>query len=279
MGAFSLVGCRGATTPVSTAGWATGGTAVMKGGYADPFAAGPGASCKLTCSATIGPCYARTLLRKDISEGQPGLPVRLALLVLDEQCKPVPGALVDIWHAGPAGMYSGDDGEPMCTLEDPKALAARWFRGQQTADARGRVDFDTCFPGWYHGRTVHVHFTVKTADGHGVTSQLFFDDALVDAIMKREPVYAGREARDTNNANDGVIGADEVNDYLFAVSRQHDGAMLASKAIILQTHGEVCSTKGGLEVGGPGGHPPGPPPPGWRPPPGGHPPPGKRPPR
>ena len=267
VGVLALPGCGGATIVPGRAAWATGGTAVMKGGYADPFASGIGATCKLTCSATIGPCYAKTISRKDISEGQPGLPVRLAFLVLDEQCRPIPHASVDIWHAGPAGMYSGDDGEPMCTMDDPKALAARWFRGVQKTDAKGRVDFDTCFPGWYHGRTIHVHFIVTTTDGHTVTSQLFFDDGLVDAIVAKEPGYDTRGLRDTNNTNDGVIGKDEVADYLFTTSRQHDGAMLAAKAIILQTHGEVCETKGG-EGGppGPGGFPPGGPPDG----PGGH---------
>ena len=148
-------------------------------------------------------------------------------------------------------MYSGDDGEPMCTMDDPKALAARWFRGIQKTDAKGRVDFGTCFPGWYHGRTVHIHLTVTTADGHTVTTQLFFDDALVDAIVAKQPGYDTRGLRDTNNTNDGVIGKDEVVDYLFTSMRQHDGTMLASKAIVLQTHGAVCETKGG--AGGPGG--------------------------
>src|SRR4051794_41121421 len=72
--------------------WATGGTASMSGTYPDPFAAGIGTTCSLTCSATIGPCYAQTIERADISEGRAGLPVRLSFLVVDEACKPVANA-------------------------------------------------------------------------------------------------------------------------------------------------------------------------------------------
>jgi len=163
-------------------------------------------------------------------------------------------------------MYSGDDGEPMCTMDDPKALAARWFRGIQKTDAKGRVDFGTCFPGWYHGRTVHIHLTVTTADGHTVTTQLFFDDALVDAIVAKQPGYDTRGLRDTNNTNDGVIGKDEVVDYLFTSTRQHDGTMLASKAIVLQPTARSArrreeradrEARGARGAGGPEGRPAG----------------------
>ncbi|WP_426752119.1 hypothetical protein [Myxococcus sp. Y35] len=43
-----------------------------------------------------------------------------------------------------------------CTSGDAEARAARWFRGVQTTDANGRVNFDTCFPGWYSSRTIHI---------------------------------------------------------------------------------------------------------------------------
>ena len=90
-----------------TQGWATGGTAAMTGDHADPFAAGHGATCTLTCSATVGPCHAQTVARRDISEGHAGLPTRLSFLLLDTSCQPVAGAEVDLWHAAPEGVYSG----------------------------------------------------------------------------------------------------------------------------------------------------------------------------
>ncbi|MBZ4329550.1 protocatechuate 3,4-dioxygenase [Corallococcus interemptor] len=252
--------------------WATGGTAAMTAAatYPDPFASGMGTVCNLNCEATLGPCYATTVDRKDISEGHDGLPVRLAFLVVDESCKPIPGATVDIWHAGPEGLYSGEDASDFCTSGDATARSARWFRGVQTTDANGRVDFDTCFPGWYSSRTIHIHFTVRVNGQEFVTSQLFFDDATSDDIINHQPLYDTRGARDTTNQNDTVVSADAVGDYLFATQRMSDGAMLASKTLVIRSSldNASCAIPGGSGGGGPGGPPPGGdggmgPPPGW----------------
>ncbi|WP_426748759.1 protocatechuate 3,4-dioxygenase [Myxococcus faecalis] len=249
--------------------WATGGTAAMSGTYADPFTDESGTPCALTCAATLGPCYAQTLVRKDISEGHDGLPVRLAFRILDDQCRPIQGASVDIWHAAPEGLYSGEDASTFCTSDDPSATSARWFRGVQVTDADGRCDFDTCFPGWYSSRTVHIHFTVRLGEAEYVTSQLFFDDALNDDIINHQPLYDTRGPRDTTNANDNVVSAESVNDYLFQTARQDDGALLAWKTLIIRSSLDTaqCQIPGGNGGGG-GGPPPGGdggmgPPPGW----------------
>ncbi|MFB1485250.1 protocatechuate 3,4-dioxygenase [Corallococcus sp. RDP092CA] len=235
--------------------WATGGTAAMTAAasYPNPFSAGTGTACTLTCESILGPCYAQTVERKDISEGHDGLPVRLAFRILREDCTPVEGATLDVWHAGPEGLYSGDDAADSCTFGDAEARSARWFRGVQTTDADGRVDFDTCFPGWYSGRTIHIHFTVRLNGQEYVTSQLFFDDALNDDIINTQPLYDERGARDTTNSNDTVVSADSVGDYLFTTQRMADGAMLASKTLIIRSAltQEQCSIPGGS--GGPGG--------------------------
>jgi protocatechuate 3,4-dioxygenase beta subunit len=229
----------GAADLASSGGWATGGTGVMSGNYPDPFMGGLGSTCDLTCSQTLGPCYAKTLTRKDISEGHNGLPVRLAFLVVDSACQPVAGASVDIWHAAPEGVYSGDDAAQMCTLNDPNALQARWFRGVQTTDAKGRVDFDTCFPGWYSGRTIHIHFTVRLSGTEYVTSQLYFDDALDDEIVETQPLYDTRGARDTKNASDHIYPG---SGYVFQTQRTPDGAMLAWKTLVIRssTSTQLC---------------------------------------
>jgi diguanylate cyclase (GGDEF)-like protein len=233
--------------------WATGGTASIKGGYADPFAEGLGATCALACAATLGPCYAQTIVRKDISEGHDGLPARMAFLVVDETCKPVEGATIDIWHTAPEGVYSGNDASQMCTLGNAAAVASRFFRGVQTTDAAGRADFDTCFPGWYSGRTIHVHFTVRLNGTEYVTSQLFFDDTLEDEIIASQPLYNDRGARDTRNTNDGVISASAVADYTFHTKRMDDGVMMAWKTLVIRSSpaSALCSVPGGSMMGGP----------------------------
>ena len=244
----STGGAGGAGGTIETGAWATGGTASMTGTYPDPFTEGLGSTCELLCAATLGPCYAATLVRKDISEGQNGLPVRLAFLLVDEACKPVEGATIDIWHTSATGLYSGDDSISMCTLDNAEAVAARWFRGVQSTDAKGRADFDTCFPGWYNGRTIHIHFTIRVKDVEYVTSQLFFDDALTDEIIASEPVYKDRGKRDTTNANDGVITAADAPDYSFQTKRMDDGAMLAWKTLVIRSNvaDTLCSLGGGM---------------------------------
>ena len=215
--------------------WATGGTSSMTGNYPDPFSDGIGTTCTLTCAATLGPCYANTLERMDISEGQSGLPVRLAFLIIDEACNPIDGAEIDIWHTSATGLYSGEDASNMCTFGDAEARAGRWFRGVQTTDSSGRADFDTCFPGWYSGRTIHIHFTIRVGGTEYVTSQLFFDDSLSDEIIATQPIYSDRGARDTTNTNDNVIRSADIEDYVFRTERMPDGAMLASKAIVIRS--------------------------------------------
>jgi protocatechuate 3,4-dioxygenase beta subunit len=241
-----------ASADVNGGGWATGGTKSMTGNYPDPFATGVGNVCMLTCSAILGPCYARTLERKDISEGHDGLPVRLSLLILDEACKPLPGVSIDIWHAGPNGIYSGDDSAANCNFNDTEALASRWFRGVQTTNESGRADFDTCFPGWYAGRTIHIHVTLRKGDVEYLTTQLFFDDLLCDDITTTQPLYKERGMRDTTNASDAFITPVAAPDYSFRTARMADGAMLASKAIFLRNvpTAPLCSTPGNSDGGG-----------------------------
>lgn len=215
--------------------WATGGTASMDGNYPDPFTGNLGDTCALTCSATLGPCYVSTLERMDISEGQNGLPVRFAFLLVDESCLPIEGATLDIWHTSAGGYYSGEDAPFGCTLGDPAAEMSRWFRGVQTSDASGRVDFNSCFPGWYPGRTIHIHFTVRLKNEEYLTSQLYFDDLLANEIVANEPIYSARGPRDTDNTTDGLISAAAAPDYSFQTARMSDGAMLAWKVLVIRS--------------------------------------------
>jgi protocatechuate 3,4-dioxygenase beta subunit len=37
-----------------------------------------------------------------------------------------------------------------------------FLRGRQRTDSNGMVAFHTIYPGWYPGRTVHIHLTVHS---------------------------------------------------------------------------------------------------------------------
>jgi len=160
-------------------------------------ATAPGtADCILMPELTEGPYYLDLdLVRRDITEGRPGVPFDLAVSVVDaDSCEPIEGAAVDVWHCDAEGVYSGVQGD-----------SGTFLRGVQMTGADGVASFRTIFPGWYTGRAVHVHLKVAlgTTDVH--TGQLFFDEATLAATYESEP-YASRGGPDTSNKADGIYG-------------------------------------------------------------------------
>jgi protocatechuate 3,4-dioxygenase beta subunit len=249
MGAYSgaavfFAGCKevvflGGDLPQPLAEWATGGTASMidQANYPDPFAVAP-ASCLLLCETTAGPCTTtNTPIRQDISEGVSGLPVRLALRFVNEACEPLVGATVEIWHTHRKGVYSGQTPAlDFCSGGDPEAPLNMSFRGVQVTDVNGRVNFDTCYPGWYPGRAIHIHFQVTSNNQTFAISQLFFNELLTSEIFATHPEYEEFGQPDTTQDTDGVLnGANDISDYTLDVAQMTDKAMLASKVITLRT--------------------------------------------
>jgi len=170
---------------------------------ADSDGAGPAGvasgavSCVLTPEQTEGPYYiAGEKYRRNITDGRPGVPLSLRLRVVDAStCKPIAGAAVDIWHADALGVYSGFGSG---------ATSRTFMRGIQKTDANGLARFHTVYPGWYQGRTVHIHVKVHVAGNVLHTGQLYFSDSLTDKVFRRKP-YSRRARRTTRNANDFVF--------------------------------------------------------------------------
>jgi protocatechuate 3,4-dioxygenase beta subunit len=153
-------------------------------------------SCVLTPELTEGPYYiAGEKVRRDIREGHPGTLLTLHLRVLNvANCSPIKGAAVDIWHADAAGNYSGFGAG---------SSSRTFMRGIQKTDANGLATFLTVYPGWYQGRTVHIHVKVHVGGSVVHTGQLFFPDALTDVAYQKAP-YASRGSRTTRNAQDSI---------------------------------------------------------------------------
>ena len=86
-----------------------------------------------------------------------------------------------------AGQLSGDILGRGCGRHGRK----KFLRGYQVTDENGAVQFTTVYPGWYSGRTVHIHFRIRTFDGTQTTfeftSQLFFEDSITDAVLSQKP--------------------------------------------------------------------------------------------
>jgi protocatechuate 3,4-dioxygenase beta subunit len=167
--------------------------------------------CVVSPELTEGPYFVdENLNRFDIradptgGEVKAGVPLELALRVLQvsgDGCLPLEGAQVDVWQCDALGVYSDVQDAGFDTT------GQKFLRGYQLTDASGVARFLTIYPGWYQGRTVHIHFKVRSGADDGqsyeFTSQFFFDDALSDLVFEHEP-YAAKGARGTRNANDMI---------------------------------------------------------------------------
>lgn len=171
-----------------------------------------------TPTVTEGPYWVdeklfRSDIRNDPATGavRPGLPLTLTIRVQDLEsasCAPLAGAYVDIWHCDAKGLYS-DEGSfnPGGGVGSVNTSGQKFLRGYQITDDAGEVKFTTIYPGWYSGRTIHIHVRVRTYNGSTVltnfVSQIFFDDAVSDVALT-DSSYSRTTARDTRNTNDNV---------------------------------------------------------------------------
>ena len=173
---------------------------------ADGDAASPqeadAASCVLAPEVTEGPYWVDVReKRSDVRAGQAGAPLTLDLYVYrsDDSCEPEQGAVVDIWHCNASGLYSDEAANG--------TTGQTWLRGYQETDAAGHVQFTTIYPGWYSGRTVHIHVRVRTFSGssttYNFTTQIFFNEENSAAVFATSP-YSSRSGRDTTNEEDMI---------------------------------------------------------------------------
>ena len=167
--------------------------------------------CRLTAAVEEGPFYVdEALIRRDIRDARPGTQTLLRLKIVDDTtCVPISGATVDIWHCDAEGTYSAapamDKAERTASGHLKPVGDARFLRGRQVADGNGFVEFVTIYPGWYSGRTPHVHLKVYVSEREAATTQMFFPKALSKEIYAATPAYAKHGQPDTTNDNDGVL--------------------------------------------------------------------------
>ncbi len=110
--------------------------------------------------------------------------VELSGQVLTRGCRPVSGALLDLWHADERGDYDNSGFR---------------YRGHLFTDAEGRYRFRTILPALYPGRTRHYHMKVQAPQQPVLTTQLYFPDEPTnrrDGMFRRELVMRMAEAGD-----------------------------------------------------------------------------------
>jgi protocatechuate 3,4-dioxygenase beta subunit len=157
----------------------------------------------LTPQVTEGPFYLDAgLVRSDITEGLGGVPLEVRIRVVDVRAAPLSGLRVDLWHCDATGAYSGFEG-PRAT-RGAGARGKTFLRGTVLADRDGVAAFRTIYPGWYEGRTTHIHLKVYNGKHAVLTSQLFLPDALSEYLYTNLPAYRRDALRDTLNRRDGI---------------------------------------------------------------------------
>jgi protocatechuate 3,4-dioxygenase beta subunit len=206
--------------------------------------------CLLVPEVTEGPYYFDpALLRADITEGKDGLPLLLRMQVVDTACNPFEGARVDIWHCDAAGTYSGYANQ----TGGADTRGETFLRGTLFADANGIVEFNTIYPGWYVGRTTHIHFKIFLDETNVLTGQIFFPEELNETVYASVPAYARTIDRATFNANDGI--AQQAGEPSIAAVSQETDAYVAGLIVGVDPNSVSANFLG---PGGPGGaRPPG----------------------
>ncbi|MGI4829054.1 MAG: Ig-like domain repeat protein [Janthinobacterium lividum] len=176
------------------------------------------ASCSASIEGEEGPYFvddsASGYLRTNIvsnldgTSTQAGVPLALTIYVFDSKnsCAPMQGVQVDIWSCNALGVYSAESSE--------STVGESWLRGYQLTDVTGKVQFTTVIPGWYGGRTNHIHLrfrsTYDESDASGSnTMQLFFDQTLVNTLSTSVTPYSTEGTNPTTNANDHVYTPEE----------------------------------------------------------------------
>lgn len=140
---------------------------------------------------TEGPFYTpgtplRTNLREPDASGRP---LVVQGLVLSPDCRPIGGAVVDIWHADEHGRYDNSGFR---------------YRGHQYTDAAGAFRFETIRPVRYTGRTPHIHVKVQGPSTRLLTTQLYFPD--VAGENARDWIYHDDLLLDLSRTSQGWVG-------------------------------------------------------------------------
>lgn len=232
------------------------------------------AVCVVSASETQGPYPLLSVLdnpnlvRRDITEGKSGIPLSLTLKVVDADrgCVAVPGAIVYIWHCDAQGEYSGYD-----VSQNGNHAGETFLRGVQVADAQGRVNFRTIFPGWYTGRFTHIHIqihapgiTLSSSGAALLTTQLTFPAATIQAVYNVSTLYPhGQNTSVPTWQSDQVFG-NGIGSELAPTSGSVLSGLAAGLVIGLSTtstspaSGDSGSSGGGGQPGGtpPSGMPP-----------------------
>ena len=143
--------------------------------------------CQHTEGDILGPYYRPNVPRRTELDlyADKGDVLILRGRVLNQECQPVHGAIVDIWHAAPS-TKAADELTPTDSVDYDNDSEEMRYRGQGETNAAGAYTFRTKLPGWYlNGRNFrprHIHVKVWIGQVEQLTTQIYFKgDPFIDS--------------------------------------------------------------------------------------------------
>jgi protocatechuate 3,4-dioxygenase beta subunit len=183
-------------------------------------------ACVATRSETEGPFPTKVpanFLKENIIDNRTGIPftIEIEFKNTKQNCNPAWGLIVDIWHCDKDGYYSeyGGAGNPFQTKDMTKE---HFLRGRQVTDPNGIVKYTSIFPGWYDGRSTHIHVHVYSSKGKSLLiTQIAFPEGSNSAVEQVNASAANGYTKGMNgytyNAQDGEF-KDGVSDEMSVVT-------------------------------------------------------------
>jgi hypothetical protein len=154
-------------------------------------------------------------MRKDMTDGRTGIPIVYKLTVVDPDCNPIQGVVVDLWQCDKDGVYSG--------YASQNTTGQTWLRGMQTTDAQGRVQIAAIYPGWYPNRLTHLHVKIHLGSKTVVTTNLFYPDAINTTVYATD-LYKARGNNPSTVANDVELRGDTARFNALTLAFTADGS-------------------------------------------------------
>jgi gamma-glutamylcyclotransferase (GGCT)/AIG2-like uncharacterized protein YtfP len=164
-----------------------------------------------------------SFLKTDIIGNRTGIPFTIEITIknINLNCDPASGILVDIWHCDKDGYYSeyGGAGNPFQTKD---MRNEHFLRGRQITDNKGLVTFKSIFPGWYQGRSTHIHVHLYNGAGKSLLiTQIAYPEGANSAVVQVNASTANGYTKGmsgyTYNAQDGEF-SDGVTDEMSVVT-------------------------------------------------------------
>jgi protocatechuate 3,4-dioxygenase beta subunit len=189
-----------------------------------------------------------SMVRSAITEGtQTGIPLTLTLTIVNAEnnCLPVSGLRVDIWHCNKRGYYSAYDGQPGIDGTVNNA-GTTWLRGIQYTDSNGQVTFETIYPGWYSPRATHIHVEIYNGSTLLVTSQIAFPEDINTTVNN---FYNTSGTNPVTNTTDMVFSDSYNAELVDVVTGNTTSGYIATKEIAVNA-GTVGIEEFEIETGG-----------------------------